>query len=237
MQLPDAIIFDLDDTIVDDSSAVVACWEQSLREAAVSIPGYNTEQLWTAIEQERDWYWGDPARHREGRLDLRAASTRIVEQALVSLGHEAGGIGAVIANRYRDLREERVTLLPNAMETLKWFHNQGVVLGMATNGSASGQRAKIERFGLTEYFERIIIEEEFGFGKPERQVYEALFESLGADPAKTWFVGDNLEFDVAAPQSFGVYGIWVDVAGRGVPAGSVVRPDRVIRGVGELIQA
>jgi putative hydrolase of the HAD superfamily len=108
---------------------------------------------------------------------------------------------------------------------------------MATNGSADGQRTKIERFGLAPYFERIIVEGEFGLGKPHREVYEALFASLGAGPSKTWSVGDNLDFDVGGPQSFGVFGIWVDGPGHGLPSGSRVRPDRVIRSIRELMQS
>jgi putative hydrolase of the HAD superfamily len=210
MQLPAAIIFDLDDTIVDDSGAVAACWQEVCLEASERIDRLDPSTLLSAIEHERDWYWSDPSRHREGRLDLRAASTLIVDKALISLGYEIPGAGAKIADRYRDLREERLTLLPGALETIEWFRDKGVRLGMATNGGATGQRAKIERFGLAPFFDRIIVEGEFGIGKPHREVYETLFASLGAEPAKTWSVGDNLEWDVGAPQSFGAYGIWVD---------------------------
>jgi putative hydrolase of the HAD superfamily len=237
MQLPDAIIFDLDDTITDDSSAVLACWDEACREAAVRFDGLDPANLLAAIEREREWFWSDPSRHKDGRMDLRAASTRIVEQALRSLGHDLPGVGAEIANRYRDLREERLTLFPGAVETLAWFRDKGVRLGMATNGGADAQRAKIVRFGLAPYFDRIIVEGEFGLGKPHREVYDALFASLGAEPAKTWSVGDNLEFDVSAPQSFGLYGIWVDVAGAGLSQGSSVQPDRIIGAIRELISA
>jgi putative hydrolase of the HAD superfamily len=212
---PLAIIFDLDDTIVDDSGAVAECWDQVCREAAL-LDGIDPDALLHAIELERDWFWSDPARHRIGRLDLRAASTRIVEQALRSLGFDLPGRGAQIANRYRDLREEGICLLPGALETIDWFRSRGVRLGMATNGATAGQRAKLERFGLSPYFDRIVIEEEFGHGKPALQVYEALFTSLGAAPEKTWFVGDNLELDVAAPQSLGAYAVWVDRSGVGL---------------------
>jgi putative hydrolase of the HAD superfamily len=47
-------------------------------------------------------------------------------------------------------------------------------------------------------------------------------------------VGDNLEWDVAAPQALGAYGIWVDVRRGGLLAGAAVRPDRVIHAIREL---
>jgi putative hydrolase of the HAD superfamily len=234
---PQAIIFDLDDTIVDDSGGIVECWEQACADGVGRLDGLWPAELMAAIERQQDWYWADPARHREGRLDLRSASSRIVAQALENLGFPDPELGRVIGNHYRNLREEKMSLIPGAIETLKHFHDRGVRLGMATNGSTVGQRAKIERFGLAAYFERIIVEEEFGLGKPHREVYEALLAALRADPGKTWFIGDNLEFDVGAPQSLGVYGIWVDFAGSGLPHGAVVQPDRIIRSIAELLES
>jgi putative hydrolase of the HAD superfamily len=133
-----------------------------------------------------------------------------VEQALIDLGFNLPDLAWEIADGYRDLRKQRLCLVPRAIETLDYFYSRGVSLGMATNGGATAQRAKIERFGLAPYFERIIVEGEFGVGKPHREVYEALFAALAADPSKTWSVGDHLEWDVGAPQSHGAHGIWVD---------------------------
>ena len=236
MPTPQAIIFDLDDTILDDSGGVGGCWQQACAQAAARLSDLRAHDLLASIEKHRDWFWSDPTRHREGRLDLRAASRGIVAQALRDLGHEEPALAEQIADAYRDLREQRLCLIPGALETLDHFRSRGIALGMATNGSSAGQRAKIQRFALAPYFNHIVIEGEFGLGKPEPAVYEALFQALGADRTKTWSVGDNLQWDVGAPQSLGVYGIWVDTAGLGRPDGTGVHPDRVIRTIGELIQ-
>lgn len=235
MALPEAIIFDLDDTILDDSGSMEACWQDVCRQGAARLDGTDPATLMAAIARQRDWFWADPSRHHEGRMDLRAASRGIVERALVDLGLDKPEVAREIADGYRDLREERLCLVPGAMETLEWMRTQGVRLGMITNGSAAGQRAKIERFGLASYFEHIVIEGEFGLGKPRREVYEAVLGTLACDGAKAWSVGDNLEWDVGAPQALGVYGIWVDVAGTDLPEGSVVKPDRIVRPIRELL--
>ena len=235
MALPEAIIFDLDDTILDDSGSTEACWQDVCRQGAARLDGTDPAMLMAAIARQRNWFWGDPARHREGRMNLRAASRRIVEQALVDLGFDRPEVAREIAEGYRDLREERLCLVPEAMETLERLRTEGVRLGMITNGSAAGQRGKIERFDLTPYFESILVEGEFGLGKPHREVYEAVLGELACDGANTWSVGDNLEWDVGAPQALGVYGIWVDVAGTDLPEGSVVKPDRTVRSIRELL--
>src|SRR5947209_4872993 len=104
MKQPRAILFDLDDTILDDASGVDACWREVCAEVVGRTNGISAAALLVAIERERDWYWSDAARHREGRMDLRAASRRIVQQALLNLDFDLPDFAAEIAERYRDLR-------------------------------------------------------------------------------------------------------------------------------------
>jgi putative hydrolase of the HAD superfamily len=58
---------------------------------------------------------------------------------------------------------------------------------------------------------------------------------LGARPEECWMIGDNLEWEVAAPQRLGIYSVWVDGYGRGLPPGSPVKPDRIIQSLRELL--
>jgi putative hydrolase of the HAD superfamily len=50
-------------------------------------------------------------------------------------------------------------------------------------------------------------------------------------------VGDNLEWEVVVPQRLGIYAIWMDVHGEGLPPGSPIKPDRIIRSLAELLPA
>ena len=86
----------------------------------------------------------------------------------------------------------------------------GVRLALVTNGAAEPQRAKVIRFALEERFDHIQIEGEHGFGKPEERAYTHAMEALGVGPQETWMVGDNLEWEIAAPQRLGIYAIWYD---------------------------
>lgn len=81
-----------------------------------------------------------------------------------------------------------------------------------------------------------MIEGELGVGKPEEAVYRHALAAMHADPRETWMVGDNLEWDVGAPQRLGISGVWVDLAGAGLPDDSEVRPYRIIRSICELVQ-
>jgi FMN phosphatase YigB (HAD superfamily) len=68
---------------------------------------------------------------------------------------------------------------------------------------------------------------EHGFGKPEERAYNHATEVLG--------VGDNLEWEVVTPQRLGIYAIWHDGYGVGLPRNSPIRPDRIIRRLSELL--
>ena len=48
-------------------------------------------------------------------------------------------------------------------------------------------------------------------------------------------IGDNLEWEVEVPQRLGIYAIWIDAHGVGLPANSAIRPDRIIRSLTELL--
>ena len=107
-------------------------------------------------------------------------------------------------------------------------------MALITNGAGEAQRAKIERWGLAGHFECVAIEGELGVGKPDTRVYIHALEQLGAGPRDAWMIGDNLEWDVAAPQRLGIAGIWVDVRGTGLPSGAPAKLAAVIRGLVEL---
>jgi putative hydrolase of the HAD superfamily len=233
--LPRAILLDLDDTIIDFGGSAECAWAAVCEAAAQEVDGLDAQVLLEAITGQRQWYWSDPDRHREGRADLRAASRRIVDAAFRSIGHELPQLAAIVANTYRDIRWDAIRPFPGALEALERMRGLGIRLGLVTNGSAGDQRAKIERFDLARHFAYILIEGEFGCGKPDQRVYEAAMHALGSEPATTWCVGDNLEWEVAAPQRLGVYSVWLDAAGTGLPADTAVRPDRIIRALTELV--
>ena len=102
---------------------------------------------------------------------------------------------------------------PGALDALRAFRALGIKLALVTNGAAAVQRAKIERFELAPLFDAIVVEGEFGLGKPEQAVYAHALASLGVSAADAWMVGDNLEWDVVAPRRLGMKGIWIRPGG------------------------
>ncbi len=159
--------------------------------------------------------------------------------ALAAQGHRplSSDLAVRLADRFHAYREEEMFVFPGAHDAIDSLRALGVKLALVTNGAAGPQRAKVERFSLTHRFDHIQIEGEHGFGKPEQRAYLHAMQALGVNAPETWMVGDNLEWEVEAPQRLGIYAIWIDVHGEGLPADSSIKPDRIIRSLTELLPA
>ena len=179
--------------------------------------------------------WGvDPARVRARlgpRTSVGAGIAAVYEEYAAGRGKARWGDKTPMYMKHLHLLER---LFPDALDLLQRLRARGVPLALVTNGDAGQQRDKIERYDLARFFDVIVVEGEFGAGKPDEVVYRAALDGLGVPPADAWMVGDHLEFDVAGPQRLGVQGVWLDREGAGVPAGSPVRPARIIRSLQEL---
>jgi putative hydrolase of the HAD superfamily len=229
-----ALLLDLDDTLLDYSGGVDACWEAACATGAPDVP---QAPLVAALAEARRSFWSDPEHNRRERVNMLRAWTRIATQALERCGADGRG-GEPIAEAFAARRRAVMALFPDALHLLTAVQGLGLPMGLVTNGDAREQRAKIERHDLARFFDVIVIEGEFGAGKPEAAVYRSAMDALGVSPGPdVWMAGDHLEFDVAGPQRLGLRGAWLDRPAGGVPSASAVRPDRIVRDLEELAAA
>ncbi|MEQ1864394.1 MAG: HAD family hydrolase [Micropepsaceae bacterium] len=235
---PKGILFDLDDTILSAYGKPDVAWLKVAREFAIEIAPTAPTDFAVRVAQAAKTFWDDAGRHKEWRMQLDEARRKIVAQVMTDLPTPLPrGLASAIADRFTRLRDEEMHLFPGAHETLDEFKRRGVKLALITNGAAAVQRAKVARFALEHRFDHIQIEGEHGFGKPEEQAYRHALAALDMLAGDVWMVGDNLEWEVAAPQRLGIYAIWHDAHRQGLPPGSEVRPDRIITELRELLDA
>ncbi|MCX7708520.1 MAG: HAD family hydrolase [Clostridia bacterium] len=233
--LPKAIFFDMDDTILSFKSVCDPAWEEVCATFEKRRGIIEAKVLLNAINEIRDWYWRDSSRHKTGRLDMNQARRNIVCMAFDKLGHKNEEAAFEVADHYSQLQEELMHPFPGAIETLEHLVAKDVKLCLITNGGTDKQRAKINRFDLEKYFQHCLVEGELGFGKPDVRVYELALKRMEVLPKDAWMVGDNLEWDVEAPQKLGIYSVWNDFEQKGLPTNSKVVPDRIIGNISELI--
>ena len=168
---------------------------------------------------------------------MLGAWTKITARALADLGAPDDLLAAAIARDFAERRWKRMALFAGVPETLDRLRQRGIPLALVTNGDRTHQRRKIEQYDLARFFDVILIEGEFGAGKPDLSVYRHVLGALGVEPDQAWMIGDNIEWDVAAPQRLGLKGAWIDPEGRGLPPGDPTRPDVILRSFTEILGA
>jgi putative hydrolase of the HAD superfamily len=228
-----ALLFDLDDTLLDYSGGVERSWTEACTSCCAPAD-VDAAVLVATIAETRRWFWDDPARHRRERVNMLGAWQHIVEFALERLGRPAPDLAAAVARDYAVRRRAAMRLFPDSLACLTELRRRGIPLALVTNGDATQQWDKIERHDLAPFFDTILVEGEFGVGKPDEAVYRYVLKTLGMTPDEALMVGDHLEWDVGAPQRLGLTGVWMDRGGVGLPHGSAVRPHRIIRSLDEL---
>lgn len=233
MILPAAILLDLDDTIVAWDVAADDCWKSLCSRFAPEV-GIDPERLLAGISRSREWFWSDAERHRSGRRDLRNARRQVVNRAFRKLQLDQASIALRLADEYSDERERLLEVFPGALEMVKELVRRGIDLALVTNGEARMQRSKIERFDLARHFKCILIEGEFGIGKPDHAVFAHALNAVGHQPENAWMIGDSLKFDIAPAVQLGMQAIWVDRAGAGLPEDCLYKPARIIKALAEL---
>jgi putative hydrolase of the HAD superfamily len=240
-RLPAAILFDLDDTIIEAYSRPQLAWAAVVGEFTHRLGDAPPDVIVAAIAASANDFWGrDQDWHRIWRQRLREAREQIVETGFAQLASDGYAVPPVavqhaLSHRFSAYREENLKLFPDVHETIDALKARGVKLALITNGPSEQQREKVVRFALAERFDHIQIEGEHGFGKPEERAYRHALAALGVEPHEAWIVGDNLEWEVVAPQRLGIFSIWYDPHGAGVPAGHAAKPDRIIRTLTELL--
>lgn len=182
-----AVLIDLYDTLV---------WSEwpRLRELIEERTGLSTRALLDAFDRTR------PARSvgaygsAQGDLGatLRAAG---LDPPGELLGELAGLVETTLA--------EGVHLWDDSLPTLRELRRRGIRTAVVSNCDHS-TRPEVERLGLYEEADAVVLSFEVGAAKPEPGIYRAALLAVGSEPAETLFVDDQaLYCDGAAALGLG----------------------------------
>jgi putative hydrolase of the HAD superfamily len=232
----DGVLFDVDDTLVDTHGA----FAQAL--AAVSrtwLPGLDPARDVEVLD-----HWRADAGGRYRRYTRGEVSYREQRMARANDLHAAFG-GPVLDDAAYDewntLFEDRFTgswaAHDDAAAVVRQLLDAGIVVGALTNAATEYQVAKLTRTGLIDDVPLLVGVDTLGFGKPDPRVFAEACRRLGTSPARTAYVGDELDVDARAATAAGLRGVWLARPGLGVKDGGAGEPaptDVVIRSLAEL---
>lgn len=165
---------------------------------------------------------------RHGDCTIDAAVDRFVASHGVALDRS---YVAAFRRTALDMVDEFVVALPGVNETLAALRERGIKVALLTNGWSDLQQAKARRAG----FEGpVLISDDIGVRKPAPAAFARLLAELQTVAARTWYVGDSPETDIAGARDAGLEAIWFNWERKTYPAG-VVEPQHTIASLDELL--
>lgn len=227
----DAVLFDLDDTLHDDTLAYQSAAEEVAHEVAAEH-GVDALALKAAYIAQAEGFWK--------RLSLEAMQEKLAairaqlwQAALEDVGISDDALARRSAQRYHDYRKKYYSVFPGVVELLAALRSRGLKLGIVTNGLAETHHEKIAILRIGEYFDAVFIADEVGMIKPDPLLFAHACTTLGSAPARSAMVGDRYDRDIRGAAQAGLYTIYLRYRDDPIPDGCTP-PDATCTSIAEV---
>jgi HAD superfamily hydrolase (TIGR01549 family) len=199
------IFFDIDDTLVDSESAHRYALKK-ISEDFLSDPEefHDTlEQVWFEItERYLKLYF-------EQKITLEQQRISRIKNLYEHRGRLLTDLQAAkIYDRYHDHFLHSCVLFSDVIPTLQKIQNHR--LGIISNGTTSDQIYKLKYNNLFHFFSSVIISENIGFAKPDKEIFKMASVSSGKDISGCLYIGNSYEIDYLGSSRAGMHAIWLN---------------------------
>ncbi|MBD3171930.1 HAD-IA family hydrolase [Candidatus Bathyarchaeota archaeon] len=125
---------------------------------------------------------------------------------------------------------KEMQIYPDAVPTVQILAEKRK-LTMITNGAPRFQREKINRIGIEEYIEEIIVSGELGHHKPCKLIFDIMTQRINSQPEEMVYIGNDYHKDIIGAHKAGWSTVWVNRKEQ-QPRG--IEPDWNINSLSEL---
>ena len=204
------VSFDLDDTLMDHESAVVAGARRFYADHrnVFELPESDFVARWVErIETAYQRYLHEGLSLQDAR---RWRVRSLFAEAGVTLTDAAAD--AAVAQAIAAYRKHW-RLFDDVRPCLEALAGS-CPLAVITNGSAGQQREKLESLGIHRVFKAVIVSETAGSAKPGPDIFWEACRQLGTKPEHCLHVGDRWDIDVTGARDAGFRAVWLNRSGR-----------------------
>lgn len=195
-----AVLFDLDDTLVDQKSAAgdaVTAWA-----AEYGITDDDVSQRWARISEVQY------ARYQRRELTFAQQRwDRVREFLAIDVDDEQAD---EIFSGYQERYEAGWTTFDDAVPVLRRARSAGLTVALLTNGDEGHQRLKLEKLGLADEIDVLIASSMLPAGKPDPRAFRCAVERINVDAHQALMIGDSMEKDVRGALSAGLDAVLLD---------------------------
>ncbi len=207
----ETLIFDLDDTLIDNNESVKYAFNIILNELKLEY----SDELFLNWKKFDTTYWHtwesgsmiipDYIKTLEDKITYLRAKRFILYFKEIGLDFNT----AVSLNElYCNMLGVNIKEIENASELLQNLYNDHEII-IATNGPKEAAINKLEKAKLKSYISGLICSEEIGFSKPMPEFFDALYNTTqNKDKSRMLLIGDSLTTDILGGMNNGIDTCW-----------------------------
>ena len=228
-QLPDAFLFDTDNTLYPYDPAHAAA-QRAVRDKVVNTFSISPEDFDKAFKEART------------QVKKRLKNTASSHSRLLYLQRmlEIMGLGSQVLlaldfeQTYWRTFLSNATLFSGVKELLDEIRLLGIPTAIVTDLTAQIQFRKVVYFGLDHHFDYIVTSEEAGFDKPHEAPFQIALEKMRPKGNCIWMIGDNPVNDIRGAREK-INAVTLQKIHAGVEVGTDINtPDATFNDFGEL---
>lgn len=199
----DAVLFDIDDTLVDFAGAA----RLALLGAIGSATGLTPDAIlasWDRLSQVQY------DRYTAGELDFDGMRVARMKVVLADLDPAGEYDPDVIEAARHDAIFGHYRLFDDVLPCLSRLRAAGVPVGLISNSDGDYQRRKLAAVGLSDLAADAVCSGDIGVAKPDPAIFAVACEQLGVHPGRAVYVGDRWTTDVLGSLAAGMGAVWLN---------------------------
>ena len=196
-------VFDIDDTLYSQM--------ENAAKAASAVAAFASDRYGISEEEFRRQYKAAFARQRDRFPTLVNFHSRAVRFQFMSEMFGTIPLSDVLLlhDLYWEAHLRDMEPFPGLVDFLASLRARGIRIGACTDMTADWQYKKLERLGLTPFFDFMVSSEEVGLEKPSPAMFEEVLAKADCPAADCVMFGDNYAKDIVGARAVGMDAVWV----------------------------
>ena len=197
-----AVLFDLDDTLVDHQFASRAAIA-GVRDRFPALQQHELDDLVAENQRILD------SMHHEVALGQRDVADARIERyrRLFAYAGQPDARAAAAAELHRRVYQASRRCVEGALELVTHLHTR-LRIGVVSNNTVAEQTEKLATFGFTPFVHCLVTSEEVGVAKPDPRIFRVALERLECDPYEAVMIGDAWVQDIVGATGVGIRSLW-----------------------------
>ncbi len=206
-----AVLFDLGNTLMYSPDPWAPIFDQAGRAMGAYLHSRKIDVdaaiFSSEFRQRINRYYAERERSMLETSSLSVLQDMLTEQGFVDLPKT---LLRAALDQYYAITQTNWLLEHDAVPTLTQLRAESFRVGLVSNASDSRDvLALVDKFGIREYFDFILVSADCGYRKPHPRIFEMALSNWGYLPDEIVMVGDKLDADISGARPLGIYTIWI----------------------------